>query len=359
MKKLLFLYKTPREKIYKNWETGKGPDTILYGSNHLKKLGYKVDFYDFTFSKFNPVRWIFYPIFLFIRKSSGFGFKMDQALCLLPIINSYDAIISTVDSAGLPFLLLKKLGLFRKPIIYCSIDFAHRLDNKKNLLFNLYKSLLQKASLILCYSHGEVKILKKYNKNVFFIKIGTDINYYKDVKRHKKMKSKVKILSFGRDSSRDYKTLIDAVEGEKDKEVTIVCGRENLNRMTVPDNINIEIDLPAAKLKEEIAKADIVVIPTLKVGRAAGQLSMLDSFASSKPTIISNIESLLKTYDLKPSRDCIIYEPGNTNDLKNKIQKLSLSTKLMAKLSANGRLIAQKNSTFIFAKNLAKLVETF
>jgi len=359
VKKLLFLYKTPRWNVYKNWERGKGPDTILYGANHLKKLGYKVDFYDFTFSKFNPARWIFYPIFLLIRKASGLGFKMDQALCLLPIVNSYDCIISTIDTAGLPFLFLKKLKLIKKPVIYCSMDFAHRLINKKNPLFNFYKSLLPEASLIVCYSKEEMEILKKYNKKVVLLKVGTDTNYYKDVRGDKKINSKVKILAFGRDSSRDYKALIDAMEGEKDKEVTIVCSRENLNRITVPDNINIEIDLTAAKLKEEIAKSDIVVIPTLKVGRAAGQLSMLDSFASSKPTIISNIESLLKTYDLKPSRDCIIYEPGNAKDLKYKIEKLSSSPKVMAKLSANGRLIAQKNSTFLFAKNLAKLVETF
>lgn len=357
MKKLLFLYKTPRWGIYKNWKQGEGPDTILYGANHLKKFGYKVDFFDFTFSKFNPVRWIYYPIFLLIRKASGFGFKMDQALCLLPIVNSYDVIISTVDSAGLPLLLLKKLRLLRKPIIYCSIDFAHRIEKNKNVLFSLYKLLLQEASIILSYSSNEVKILKKYNKNVLLFKVGTDINYYKSVKKHKKINGEVKILAFGRDSSRDYNTLINAVKDAKNIKLTIVCSEENLKGIEFSSDVKVKIDVTPILLKREIAKADIVVIPSKKVNKATGQLSMLDSFASSKPTIISNIKSLLKTYNLKEFRDCIIYDPGNEKDLKSKILKLSRSPKLLEKLSKNGRLIAQKYSTYIFANNLAKLIE--
>lgn len=358
MKKLLFLYKTPRWGIYKNWKQGEGPDTILYGANHLKKFGYKVDFFDFTFSKFNPVRWIYYPIFLLIRKVSGFGFKMDQALCLLPIVNSYDVIVSTVDSAGLPFLLLKKLGVIKRPIIYCSIDFAHRLENKKNPLFVLYKLLLKEASIIVSYSSDDINILKKYNNNVFLLKIGTDINYYKDVKVHKSNVSEVKVLAFGRDSSRDYITLLEAVKNEKDIKLTIICSKENLKGIEFSSDVKVKIDVTPILLKKEIAKADIVVIPSKKVNKATGQLSMLDSFASSKPTIISNIKSLLKTYNLKEFRDCIIYDPGNEKDLNFKIRELSQSQKFLEKLSKNGRLIAQKNSTYIFANNLAKLIET-
>lgn len=357
MKKLLFLYKTPRWKVYKNWRQGNGPDTILYGANHLRQLGFKVDFYDFTFSIFNPVRWLFYPIFVLIRNASGMGFKMDQALCLLPIVNSYDVIISTVDSAGLPFLLLKKLGLIKKPIIYCSIDFAHRFENKTNTLFSLYKLLLKEASIIVSYASGDMKILKKYNNNVFLLKIGTDINYYKDVKAHKTNDKEVRVLAFGRDSSRDYKTLLKAVKNEKDIKLTIICSQENIKGIELPRDVNVKLDIKPILLKKEIAKADIVVIPSKKVNKATGQLSMLDSFASAKPTIISDIKSLLKTYDLKEFRDCIIYDPGNEKDLKYKIRTLSRSPKLIERLSKNGRRIAQKNTTYIFANNLVKLIE--
>ncbi len=62
IRKVLFLYKTPRERAYRDWEGGKGPDTILYGANHLEKLGFDLKIYDFAFSKSNPLLWLFYPV---------------------------------------------------------------------------------------------------------------------------------------------------------------------------------------------------------------------------------------------------------------------------------------------------------
>src|SRR4030042_3308766 len=143
MKKVLFLYKTPRKKVYKEWLDGKSSDTILYGANQLERLGYIVDFYDIAFSRFNPIRWLFYSVQLVAAKTTGVGFKIDQALLLLPHIYQSDVIVSTIDTAGLPVLLLKKLFLVNKPVVYISVDFAYRLAASKNKWpFCWYKVLL-------------------------------------------------------------------------------------------------------------------------------------------------------------------------------------------------------------------------
>ena len=79
-KKILYLYKTPRRKVYKLYKSGKWPDTILYGANQLENLGYDVEFFDLSFSKLNPLRWLCYPIQLLSAKFTGIGFKLDQTV---------------------------------------------------------------------------------------------------------------------------------------------------------------------------------------------------------------------------------------------------------------------------------------
>src|SRR3990167_371092 len=357
MKKLLFLYKTPRWNTYKNWKRGKGPDTILYGANHLKKLGYKVDFYDFTFSKFNPARWIFYPIFLLIHKASGLGFKMDQALCLLPIVNSYDCIISTIDTAGLPFLWLKKLGLLKKPLIYLSIDFAFRIKSNNNWIFNWYKGLLKYADTIICYDEAEKKILKKFNKNVYFFNVGIDRHYFADSKFKPKQKNKeMIILAFGRDRDRDYQTFVSAVSELKVKG-EIVCSQENVKDVKLPSNINVSFNLSPRKLKEKIYVSDIVVIPIKNVKRPGGHLSLLDSMASKKPVIISGNKWTTSAYKFKNNEGSLYFEPENKKDLKDKINLLINNPNLSKKLAINAYRKTKIYSTKNFALKLADVIE--
>ena len=358
MKKLLFLYKTPRWNTYKNWKRGKGPDTILYGANHLKKLGYKVDFYDFTFSKFNPARWIFYPIFLLIHKASGLGFKMDQALCLLPIVNSYDCIISTIDTAGLPFLWLKKLGLLKKPLIYLSIDFAFRIKSNNNWIFNWYKGLLKYADTIICYDEAEKKILKKFNKNVYFFNVGIDRHYFADSKFKPKQKNKeMIILAFGRDRDRDYQTFVSAVSELKVKG-EIVCSKENVTDIKLPSNINVFFDLPYHLLKKKIYASDIIVIPVKNVKRPGGHLSMLDSMFSKRPVVISGNKWITSAYKFKNNEECLYFKPENVDDLKSKINLLIDNPSLSNKLTTNAFNKAKKYSTKNFALKLSDLIES-
>ena len=117
-KKILFVYRTPRGKVYNDWEKGKGPDSLLFGFNHLNNIGYQVEFFDSAYSPAN----IFHPILYHFEHSiisiTKMGFKLDQALWLAPRLNSYDIIVGTGDSAGLPLLALKYFGLVKKPLIF-------------------------------------------------------------------------------------------------------------------------------------------------------------------------------------------------------------------------------------------------
>lgn len=357
MRKVLFLYKTPRKKIYNDWLAGRGPDTTLYGANQLEKLGYKVDFYDTAFSKLNLLRWIFYLLHLITAKRTGIGFKLDQALLFLPIFNKYDAIVSTIDSAGLPLLWLKKIGLLKKPIVYISIDFAFRINKEDHWPFSWYKKILKYADAIICYDEAEKKILNKFNKKVHFFNVGVDDWYFSDSKfKPLKDKRKAVILAFGRDRDRDYETFTSAIR-ELKVIGEIVCSKDNIKEIVLPPNLKVSFDLPPKLLKEKIYSSDIVVIPIKNIKRPGGHLSLLDSMASKKPVIIAHNKWISSAYEFKNNEECLYFEPENKKDLKNKINLLMNNPKLSKKLALNAYKKAKIYSTRNFALKLVDVIE--
>ena len=356
-KTVLFLYKTPRKEVYRLWKSKKGPDTILYGANHLEKFGYKAEFFDISFSIVNPIRWICYPIHLVAAKTTGMGFNLGQALTLLPIINRYDVIVSTIDSAGLPILLLKQLRIINKPVIYISIDFAFRIKDNNRWLFIWYKQLLKYADVIICYDEAEKEVLNKFNKNVYFLHVGVDTKYFADSKLKTINKNKKKvILAFGRDRDRDYQIFANAISKLKVRG-EIVCSKENIKDLELPPNMKLSFDLPAQKLKRKIFASDIVVIPIKNVERPGGHLSLLDSMLSKRPVIISGNKWISSTFNFKNNEDCLYFESENKQDLKNKINLLINNPNLSKKLAISAYKKAKIYSTENFALKLAQIIE--
>lgn len=356
--KALFLYKTPRNKIYKDYKKGVSPDTILYGANHIENSGLKIKISDRAFSKLNPFLWLFYPVQFFAGRKTGIGFKLDQALSLLPLMNGNTVIVSTMDTAGLPLLLLKKYKIIRSRVIYISIQMAQMLESRDSKFpLNLYKDLLKYADAIVCYSKSESEILKKINKKTYFIPPGTDVNYYSSTKNTKKKKGKLPIvLSFGWDVNRDFRTFVQAVKDKKVKGI-IVTGKENARSFDLSDNLTVYYDLHPKELTNIIFQSDIVVIPVKKVKWPAGQLSTLDSLAAKKAVIVADLPDLTETFHLRDGVNCLTYIPENVASLSSKIDILLKNPQISKRISQNGYLLAKNYSTKIFAGKLSDIIK--
>lgn len=357
MKKVFFLYKTRRRDIYNNWKRGEGPDTLLYGFNHMEKFGFQATFSDLGFTRLNPIWVLSYPLYLIMAKVGRIGFHLSQALTLFPILNRYDFIVSTMDSAGLPVLFLKKIGLLKAKVIYISVGIADNLDTQPKFLKKFYKSLFQKAENIICYSQEEAKVLNSLNENVEIMMPGVDISFYKNPGEKKNRKIK-KVLAFGKDKDRDYESFLKAVEVLNIKPI-IVAGKKNLESFKIPNKVTVFIDIPSRELKEIIFGADIVVIPVKQVKRAAGQLSILDSLASGKPIIVPEIESIKSSFGFRDRMQCLYYKPEDPGDLKKKITLLLGDEKLQNNISREAVKKSKEYSTQIFAKKLAAILRSY
>lgn len=353
MNKILFVFRTARKKNYQNYITGLEPDHLLYGFNHFRSMGFDVKFSDVAFSRFNLLYWFFYPLQkLFIRLTT-FGFKIDQAILLLPLMWESDTIISTADSAGLPILFLKRLGLVRKRIIYISTGFINELVSKNSIFINkCYKQLLGCADKIICHSEIEQKLYKEFlpAASITVIPFGIDNNFFKrQTLNNIKWTKDEYILSIGRDRSRDFMFLSKVARRLKNYKFYLVTSKSNIEGIRFSKNVKVFFDLPYMGVRELYRKSLLVLIPLKELNRASGQVSFLEAYASDQRIVISKVAGIFDVYKrITKSESVCCFKNGNINECVMCIDKL---------LKRKRMLHRNPYTSSVYAKALSKEVK--
>lgn len=357
--KILFVYRTKRRNIFRQWQEGKGPDTLLYSANHLKNLGYEISFFDYPYSTLNILHPIFYPLEHGIIKSTRMGFKIDQALALLPIMRNYDLIIATGDSAGLAILALKKFKLLKKPVIHITSGLAGALRNKEDTwVFNFYKNIFSYADLLVAYSKVEIDFFENYiglaKAKVKYVPLGVDYNFFSQ-----KSNSRRNIIcSIGSDSCRDYKTFFEAVN-KMAIQAEIVCYPDNIKDLQIPRNVKVHTNISIQEVRKIYQRATISVIPSYEKYRSTGQIVFLESAAAQVPVLATKIMGLTTAFKLINNVHILYSKPQDSQDLKEKISYLVKNKKKSEAIAINGsKLVKNHYTTLHFAQNIAKLIRS-
>src|SRR6185312_7942696 len=78
--------------------------------------------------------------------SGGYVCDFASVLGSLRRANAADVIFSTVDTVGIPLILLKRIGVVRPPLVYVSIGLPERLVQLRNRpMQRLYRGALRRA----------------------------------------------------------------------------------------------------------------------------------------------------------------------------------------------------------------------
>lgn len=358
LKKILFVYRAPRGKVYQDWQKGQGPDSLLFGFNHLKKMGYQVDFYDTAYSPLNIFHPLFYPLEHLIIAQTGMGFKIDQAAILLAKVRNYDVIVGTGDSAGLPILALKYFGIIKKPIIFMTAGLAGAIKGKENTAVGkFYKKILPVADIFTSYAQVEIDFFEKEmgikKGKILYMPLATDWQYFS---RKSNVKRTV-ICSVGVESGRDYKTLFKAVKDQPLK-VEVACHTDNIKDLTIPSNVKVHLNIPVDKVLKLYQRSLISVVPCFERFRSSGQMVLLESAAAGLPIIASKILGITSAFDFGHERHILLTRPQDPRDLRQKIQTLTENKALRERIAKNASmLVKQQYTTYHLAKRLAKFID--
>lgn len=276
---------------------------------------------------------------------------------------------------GLIIWLFKILNPDKKIIIHYHMDVK-----QKNLLYRLLslaeeiikKSLFKKSNLIISASldyikNGQMKkIYEKYPQK--FIEIPFSINT-EEFKPKDNIENKDKTILFvgGLDKAHYFKgvnILLQAAALIKNIEFKLkLIGSgdllEDFKKIAQDLKISDKTIFLGKVNKEELIKnyqeAKVLVLPSINNNEAFG-IVLIEAMACGTPVIASNLPGVRSVFENNKSG--LLIEPGNINDLKNKLE-IILNEDKSNEMGKNAyQLIREKYSDEVIKEKIINLIET-
>src|SRR5438132_10969034 len=145
-----------------------------------------------------------------VYRAGGYGGDFASVLSSLDKLNAADVVFSTVDTVGVPLILLKQARLVSPPVVYTAIGLPERLVRLRGArAHRLYRHALCRARAIVSYAQSETEWLGNWlgpgAPQVVFVPFGVDTEAFRpEIGRE----PDVDVVSIGADPRRDFTLLI-------------------------------------------------------------------------------------------------------------------------------------------------------
>lgn len=333
--RILYFYPHPMKKELQSVMAGTAPSDRMYGLIELQRRGHEVSLTD---SRFQGV---FAKLVTWLKKIYNVNLIDYGSLRML---RAYDVIVVKDDFST---LLTIACRVFRKKIVY--VDALFDIP-KKVLLQKICKLNIKLSDGIVVYSKRQIEqwshLLNIPSTRFKALPYTIDVPFYR-YSYHKEKITEPYILSVGRDLGRDFKTLVEAMEGLglRLKIVTLpyLLRGVYLNQpwLEILQNVTYE------RLFQLYAEALFVVIPLKKgVMYPSGIRSLLEAMALGK-SIISTYSPVLEEY-AKNGEGVLYVEPENCIELRNKIEDLGKDPDYCVRVGKKGQERVQKYNMDVY-----------
>jgi glycosyltransferase involved in cell wall biosynthesis len=240
----------------------------------------------------------------------GYGGDFASVLASLREINRADVVLSTVDTVGLPLVLLKRFGLVRPPIVYVAVGLPERLVQLRRLQ-RLYRRALTATRAIVSYAESEVRWLRDWlggGANVVFVPFGVDTAHFAPADRQ----PEVDVVSIGADPRRDFSLLTGIAARHPELTFRLVASAEHVRAFGgLPANVSVDTDIPLDAVRERLAAARVVALPVRENSYSGATTTLLQAMAMAKPVVVSRTDAIATGYGLEDGVNCRLVPPGD------------------------------------------------
>jgi glycosyltransferase involved in cell wall biosynthesis len=246
--------------------------------------------------------------------TGGYGGDFATVLPSLRRLNRADVVLSTVDTVGIPLMLLRRAGLVRRPLVYVSIGLPERLDQLRGgRMRRLYAGALRRTQSIVAYAKSEADELRQFvgagGPTVSFVPFGVDVNAFRPAPD---VTPDVDVLSVGADPRRDFELLLRIASRRPELSFHIVAGPEHARTLReMPGNVTLETDLTLEEIRDRLARARVVALPVRDNSYSGGTTVLLQAMAMAKPVVVSRTAAVDDGYDLENGVNCRLVPPGD------------------------------------------------
>lgn len=295
-----------------------------------------------------------------VRLAGGYSGDFPSVLASLRPIARADVVFSTVDTVGIPLVLLARLGLVRTPIVYAAIGLPERIATLRRAgARRFYRNAYRRVRTIVAYSAGEADALREWlgagGPEIVLVPFGVDVEAFRP---DPTVSPRVDVVSAGADPRRDYALLASVAERRPEWTFHVVASEENAGQLaSAPGNVAVEQDVPLAVVRDRLLEARVVALPVRENSYSGATTVLLQAMALAKPIVVSRTAALAGGYHLADGVNCWLVPPGDADALEHAIAELLADPERAASLGAQARDTVERYLRFdLYAERLGELL---
>ena len=323
------------------------PSHRLFGFAELERLGYRV-------------KLCRTPAWLRRLRLSAALWRVFQALWVMGSQRRCACVVATTEPPALPVLMLKSVGLIRRPVVVVSVALLHA-KYTTGLRHALWRRCIGHADAVIVYAADQVPAIRARFRlppaSVVAVPLGVDTDFFPQWEDGEQHVDDEFVLSVGTNEGKDFATLMRAMpSGRALRVVTDALNAEIIARSARPDvSVAVESAVPIIRLRELYRTASVHVIPLHESPISSGQTVLLENMALGKAVIVSDVSGI-RDY-VEPGVTATVVPPGDASALRNAIETAFRAPSVNKRIGRSAaEAVRQRHSAAQFATQLSEII---
>ena len=249
-----------------------------------------------------------------LEGAGGYGGDFATVLSSLGRLNRADVVFSTVDTVGIPLMLLGQGRVVRSPFVYTAIGLPERLVRlRSGRMERLYARALGAASAIVVYSEHEADVLTQWLRErgaeapVEFVPFGVDVEAF----RPTGASPDVDVVSIGADPHRDFELLLEVAR--RCRRRALSSSRRAIGRARSAAGRATSRSRPicrSTRCARRLERARVVALPVRDNSYSGATTVLLQAMALAKPVVVTRTAAIATGYGLGDGDNVRLVAPG-------------------------------------------------
>jgi glycosyltransferase involved in cell wall biosynthesis len=351
----------PHRRAALGLEPGSAARYALYGMDELADRGFAVRHNLERPRPSRGARTIGEALKRGLEAAGGYGGDFATVLASRGELNRSDVVFSTVDTVGIPLMLLARGHVVRPPFVYAAIGLPERLVQlRSQRMERLYARALGAGATIVAYSEHEADELRRWLRAreveapVEFLPFGVDVEAF----RPTGAAPDVDVVSVGADPHRDFELLLAVARVMPTTSFLVVTTAERVRSLTGhPSNVAVETDLPFDEMRRRLERARVVALPVRENSYSGATTVLLQAMALAKPVVVTRTAAIATGYGLEDGHNVRLVAPGEQHAFGAALEELLGDDRRARALGARARTTVAGELTWDrYAERLGSLV---
>lgn len=263
-------------------------------------------------------------------------FYIWQAVKAIFLLRKYDLIVSHGMQSAVVVSLWRRIFKTRAKHIVFEIG-GFNSASEKGMALRMMQFASKSIDCLIYHTSSQIKYYEEFFpwivEKSHFVRFGTDLDFFNPPTLHESADKDSYIICVGY-MKRDWDTLVEAYSMLRTDIKLRLVGYVNEKYAGVPGVEQFPF-MPVRELMEQIYNASFCVLPLESLNYSFGQMTLMQQMALNKCVVAARVPSLVDY--VSDGNTAILYEAGNSNDLRAKMEMVLKNDRIREEIGRKGR----------------------